>query len=111
MGALTVLRYNQVTSMISGRIGCELAVIALFCVVTIFFFPAMQGPYSVVHGPATGLLAARYATRLRNAIVQGARRLLAHGIACRLLLLSWQPPSGSVLPPLALHECDLTLRC
>ena len=45
----------------SGRIGCELAVLALLCVLTVYFFPAMQGPYSVVHGPATALLAARAA--------------------------------------------------
>jgi len=38
----------------------------------IFFFPVMQGPYSVVHGPASALQAARSAARLRIVIMQGA---------------------------------------
>lgn len=51
-----------------SRIVSALAVIAAICVLTIFFFPAMQGPYSVVHGPVTALLAARAAAGLRTAI-------------------------------------------
>jgi hypothetical protein len=58
--------------MNSGRIGCELAVIAVVCVLTIFLFPAMQGPYPVVHGPVTALQAARSALRVQIAIVQAA---------------------------------------
>src|ERR1035438_7960402 len=68
-----VLRYNDChTSMISGHIGCELAVLTVLCVLMIFFFPVMQGPYSVVHGPVTALQAARAAAHLRTAIAQGA---------------------------------------
>jgi hypothetical protein len=51
-----------------NRIGGALAVIAVVCVLSIFFFPAMRGPYSVVHGPVTALLAARAAVGLRMAI-------------------------------------------
>src|SRR5512143_3117217 len=61
-----ILRYNHGhTSMIPGRTGCELVVLITFCVLMIFFFPVMQGPYSVVHGPATAFQAARAAARLR----------------------------------------------
>ncbi len=63
--------------MISGRIGFELALLTVLCVLTIFLFPAMQGPYPVVNGPATAFLAARSALRVQIAIVQAA--LNSHG--------------------------------
>jgi hypothetical protein len=63
--------------MISGRVTCELAVVAVLCVLMIFLFPSVQGSYSMVHGPVTALLAARAAVRLRIAIAQGA--LNSHG--------------------------------
>lgn len=58
------------TFMPADRIGSSFAVVALFCVLTIFFFPAMQGPYSVVHGPVTALLAIRAATKIRLAMAR-----------------------------------------
>jgi len=74
-----ILRYNHNhTSMIPDRIGCELAVLTILCVLMIFFFPLMQGPYSVVHGPATALQAARAAARLQIIIVQGALNSLGN---------------------------------
>src|SRR5579864_4096379 len=56
--------------MSSGRIAGMLAGIAVVSVLAIFFFPAMQGPYSVVHGPVTALLSLRAAAGLRTAIVK-----------------------------------------
>jgi hypothetical protein len=58
--------------------GHELAVITIFCVLSIFLFPVSAGPYSAVHGPATGLVAVRAAMKLRRAMA-----LLAF---CSLLL-------------------------
>ena len=63
-----------------NRIGGALAVIAVVCVLSIFFFPAMRGPYSVVHGPVTALLAARAATGLRMAIA--GVRVVRDRMAC-----------------------------
>ncbi len=51
--------------MNSGRTECALAVLAVFCVLVVFFFPALQGPYPAVHGPVTALLSLRAAARLR----------------------------------------------
>lgn len=51
-----------------SRIVSALALIAAVCVLAIFFFPAMQGPYPAVHGPVTALLAARAAAGLRMAL-------------------------------------------
>lgn len=41
-----------------------LGLVAVFCVLSIFFFPSHQGPYSVIHGPVTALRALLLATRL-----------------------------------------------
>lgn len=65
--------------MILSRIGWELAVLALLalvCVGAIFFFPALQGPYSAVNGPVTALQSAQAAARLRVAIVLAAFSLI-----------------------------------
>lgn len=61
--------------MILRRIGCELAVLAVLvvlCVAVLFFFPAIDGPYSAVNGPVTALQSAQAAARLRIAIFQAA---------------------------------------
>lgn len=97
--------------MNSGRIGCELAVVAVLGVLTIFLFPGMPGPYSVVHGPASALLAARAAARLRIAIVQGAFRALGNGLISPLVVLSWIPLSEAGRHSGALPERNTVLRC
>jgi hypothetical protein len=69
----TTPRYNWCgASMTLGRIGRELAVVAVLCVLTVFLFPSLQGPYTAVHGPATALQASRAAARLRIVIAQAA---------------------------------------
>jgi hypothetical protein len=55
--------------MTLGRSGCTLAVLTVVCVLAVFFFPAVEGPYSVVNGPVTALLSARAAAGVRMAIV------------------------------------------
>jgi len=58
------------------RIEGALAVVAVLCVLTIFFFPAMQGPYCVVHGPVTALLSIRASAALRMRMVRTGRTAL-----------------------------------
>ncbi len=94
-----------------GRIGCELAVLAVLCVLTIFLFPAMQGPYSAVHGPVSALQAARAAARLRVAIVQGALRSLGNSLVSPLVVLGWMPLREAYLHSGALSGCATILRC
>jgi hypothetical protein len=95
--------------MISGRIGCELALLAVFCVLSIFLFPAMQGPYCVVHGPTTALQAARAAFRLRIAIVRAA--LNSTSLVSPLVVLSWMSPSAIGLASPATPGASAILRC
>lgn len=67
---LRAATYNlRSTPMNPGRIVCALAVMAVLSVLAIFFFPSLEGPYSVVHGPVTALLSLRAATMVRNAVV------------------------------------------
>ena|SRR3974377_1986997 len=61
--------------MTLGRIACTLAVFAAVCVLAIFFFPSMTGPYSAVHGPVTALLSVRAAARLRVIIQTGVKAI------------------------------------
>lgn len=97
--------------MTSGRVGVELAVLAIFCVITIFLFPVMQGPYSAVNGPVTALQAARAAARLRLSIVQSALKSLRDSLLLQLAALF--PVAALVLEcrPINLVECDGVLRC
>ena len=97
--------------MISGRIGCELAVVAVLCVLTIFLFPSTQGPYPVVHGPVTALLAARAAARLGNAIVQAALRSRGRCLISPLVVLSWMPLSETDFCSVTMPASNTILRC
>jgi len=94
--------------MTLDRIGCGFAVVALVCVLSIFFFPAMQGPYSVVHGPVTALLAVRAAARLRLAGLSALRLWLT----CVLALICWSmtPVEEFRLASLSAGS-GLVLRC
>jgi len=77
-----------------GRIACGLAVLAVLCVLGIFFFPLMNGPgpYSAVHGPVTALLSIRAAVRLRMIIIQTGMDAIRGCFGCMsvaLATLSW----------------------
>lgn len=93
------------------RIGCGFAILAVVCVLSVFFFPAMQGPYPVVHGPVTALLAVRAAARLRLAIQAGLNALQLW-LACSLVLMTWAmtPLEEFRLPSLSAGNV-LVLRC
>jgi hypothetical protein len=97
--------------MNSGPPAFELAVVAVFCILTIFLFPAMQGPYSAVHGPVTALQAARSAARLRFAIVQSASHFSPNSLLPSLVQVAWIPALAAELKPLSMAECDSILRC
>jgi len=107
-----ILRYNHNhTLMIPGRIGCEVAVLIVLCVLMIFFFPLMQGPYSVVHGPATALQAARAAARLQIVIMHGALNSLGDFLISPLVILSWMLLSQAEFRSVSLPENSTILRC
>jgi len=101
--------------MISGRIGDAFASVAVVCVLTIcvlsiFLFPAMQGPYSAVHGPASALLAVRAAAKVQTAIVQAALRSLG-ALTSPLVALCGMFVAETAHQTLILPERSAVLRC
>lgn len=104
--------------MTSGRIGCAIAVAALLCVLTIFFFPAVQGPYSAVHGPVTALLALRAAASVRTAIMSAGSSVvrtclagLRIGTAPLFVLFSIEAFANEFLPQQLRDGFNVILRC
>jgi len=97
------------TSMISRRVGWKLAILGVLGVLTVFLFPAMLGPYSAVHGPATALQAARAAARLRVAIV--ALASVGRFPVSALVVLSWTSLSKVDFRSVGSYEYSTILRC
>ena len=85
--------------------------LAVLSVLTIFFFPGVQGPYSVMHGPATAFQAARAAARLKTAIVQGALKALGNLPIPLVIALSWMSLSNAEFQSTSLPEYNTILRC
>ena len=97
--------------MISGRTECNLAVLAVLCVLMVFLFPAVQGPYSVVHGPATAFQAARAAVRLRVAIAQSALGSVSNYPVSPLVFMPSTSTSQAEVRPVGLSGYNAILRC
>ena len=101
--------------MTFNRIASLLALLAVVCVLAVFFCHSLQGPYSAVHGPVTALLSVRAATGVRLAIGNAASNIpylpqlnfvtpLASSTFLAAMLTGLDHSSALVLP-------DLTLRC
>ncbi len=97
--------------MIPGRIECEVVLPVVFCVLAIFFFPAMYGPYPAVHGPVTALQAARFATRLKLTIVEVARTSLRICVVSSLVVLACTTILGTEFQSVSRAASSTVLRC
>ena len=97
--------------MFSGSHGCEIAVLTVICVLMIFLFPLMQGPYSVLHGPVTALRAARAGVHLRLAIVQAALSSLGGHPISPLVALSRMSFSKAEFQSISFLESGTVFRC
>ncbi len=82
--AVPAERIINLSPMTPGRIACVLSVMAAVCVLSLFFFPGIEGPYPAVHGPVTALLSIRAAARLRVLIRAGVR-VARNCLACQSL--------------------------
>ena len=109
-----VLDHEPGMAMTSGRIACALAVLAVVCVLTVFFFPAVQGPYSAVHGPVTVMRAARAAAGLRMAVERAGLNCVRRHVRAAVVPMpsaaGHAPEFRSKKSALA-TAADLTLRC
>jgi len=97
--------------MISSRTGCELTVVLVLTILTIFFFPSVQGPYSVVHGPATAFRAARPAAIAHASIVHGAMHSIRNSSGFDAAGCGSVDPLENGIASEAIPECSATLRC
>jgi len=98
----------------SARIACALAIVAVLCVLAVFFFPGSVGPYSAVNGPVTALLSLRAASVLRLGIVQAALTTLYGLLAFASLFLAsfWNEPcKWASFSNCSSPACISTLRC
>jgi F0F1-type ATP synthase assembly protein I len=107
--------YNYKYPMTPARIACALAVLAVVCVLALFFFPGIEGPYSAVHGPVTALLSIRAAALLRVRIVRAGLSAVCGCLRSgytALLPLSWAGLFAMTFRSSRLSEaCCSILRC
>jgi len=98
----------------SARIACALAIVAVLCVLAVFFFPGIEGPYSAVNGPVTALLSMRAASVLRLGIVHAALTIAWSMVIFTLFVLAalWcEWGTRNSLSSYAPCTCDSALRC
>ena len=98
--------------MISARrIGREIAVFTVLSVLVIFIFPGGQGPYSVVHGPASALQAARAAASVKVAIEQSALTSPANAAISAAIVLCLMSLSNPKFRSVGSADYGSILRC
>ena len=98
-------------SMISRPLACELSVLAGLCVPAIFLFPVCAA--SLLGDAQTGYRpASRTSSPSRaNMIAQNALDMWRKSLVLPLTLLFWVPPPSAEFQPVALPQCDPSLRC
>ena len=97
--------------MTSSRLRCELIVLVVLAIVTVFFFPSSLDAYSVVHGPATVFQGARTAARAYASIVQAALVVVTITLVLPLVVLARLEAVKAMLHQLSVRENSSTLRC
>ena len=92
------------------QLSYQFALVAILCTVALFLFPAVQGPYSAVHGPVTALLSLKAKVFLGLALLFAAMHLFGRCLAmCRLVLRI--RPDRCFLPTSFDSEHAAVLRC
>ena len=95
--------------LLNSRQGmCEIAVVAMVCVLSVFFVPLAHGPYSVVHGPTTALRSLRHKVQVVLSMWLAALCLLA---LTPLLGSTPRFSAGRFLGTLVPPEWNGVLRC
>lgn len=83
----------------------KFALLVILCAALAFFFPAMRGSYSAVHGPVTALRSVRERVRLRLVLALAVLHMWGYRLlmSCVSLLratwgaisLAYDPPHGT----------------
>ena len=94
----------------SRQLSYEVTLIAILCTVALFFFPAVQGPYSAVHGPVTALLSLKAKLFLCLILFLAAMHLLVRCVA--VVAMTFRPRVERPFIPGSLDsEQPSVLRC
>lgn len=104
------------TQTVHSRIICSptrsVVILAMsVALLTICLFPSVQGPYSVVHGPATAFRAARSAGIAQASIMHSAMHLAANYAGCQLPVALQTSPSKAEPCLEMIQQGNMTLRC
>ena len=98
--------------MIYSRAACAaIVLVVVLTVLTSLLFPAMQGPYSVVHGPATEFRALRLAAIAHASILHGAMHSIRGSYPSAPLVVSRLKVSEIIPDSEAMPDCSTILRC
>lgn len=95
---------------LSRQLSYEFVLVAILCTVALFLFPAVQGPYSAVHGPVTALLSLKAKVFLCLTLLLAAMHLLARCVDVSHLAL--RIPVDELFFPVSFDsEHAAVLRC
>ena len=97
--------------MMSSRLRCELTVVVVLGVFTVFFFASPRGAYFVVHGPATAFQSARGPGRVYASIVEAALHCVRNPLASLQVVLAMQGNLKAESHALEMREYNSVLRC
>ncbi|MFZ3264594.1 MAG: hypothetical protein WA172_11395 [Terriglobales bacterium] len=97
--------------MIHSQTITGLGLVAVLGVLLIFLLPGSTGPYSVVNGPATALMAAHQAHQLLLGIAKVAQSPLQFYPIPSVFVFSWVTLPLAGLRQASPVGCDTTLRC
>jgi len=97
--------------MFPRRIGCELAILGVVCVITLFLFPAASGPYTAIHGPVTALRSVYAASKIRLAMILAGLRDLWNNQRSPLTARFWISILGARFAPDVVADYSTILRC
>ncbi len=93
----------------SRQLSYEIVILAILCTAGIFFFPAVRGPYSAVHGPVTALRSIK--TRLQRWLVMALAPLYVLGYRLPGYDAALRIPQHGVVAPRSSREHTSVLRC
>lgn len=94
-----------------NRTRWNVTLITILAILTVFLFPSLQGPYSVVCGPATVFQAARAASVAYASILQGTLHTVEAPVPSHMVVVARLNLSEAVSLPTVMLQGSASLRC
>lgn len=91
------------------RLRCELTVVVVLGVFSVFSLPSRRGAYSVVHGPATVFQSTRGTARVHASIAQAALYCVRNPLASLQVVLVMRGDMKAESRPLEMREYNSVL--